>query len=227
MVNGEVAGWGEEWPTDAPRDPGGVSSERALWPGDHGTLPFVVRRLLVRLMTGPYVSQEHDPQLWSALLDHESVVREHLANMLLDLAVDHESEVAFCRNLTADDSFTEPVPKVLRTVNLTFVDSALLLHLRELLVRGRATGERVFVGRQELLAHMDAYAASAGGDEALFVKRVDSSIKRMVDWSILSATTTDERWEISAIVALIVTPDVVAQIQDEYERIARDADGDE
>lgn len=190
-----------------------------LWPGDPGTLPLEVRRTLVALLRGPYISHRRDSLVWSALLAHETVVRQHLGDLLLELVIDADAEVAFSRNLVPDPDFDRPVPSVLRKAALSFIDSALLLHLRHLLLQGAAQNERVVVGRDEIDAHMQAYATSSGNDPAQFAKRLTASLKRMRDWSILLTTDTEERWEVSSILALILTPEEIGGIEAEYERL--------
>ncbi|EWS81331.1 hypothetical protein BF93_17365 [Brachybacterium phenoliresistens] len=208
--------------TDA--EAGSADGRVQLWPGDPGTLPLDVRRVLVALLKGPYVSHQKDPLLWSALLAHEGVVRRRLGDLLLDLAIDADAEVAFSRNLVPDPDFDSPVPSVLRTAPLSFIDSALLLHLRHLLLQGAARQERVVIGRDEIDAHMQAYVASSGNDEAQFRKRLDASVKRMSEYSILLRTETEDRWEISSILALILTAEEIGGIEEEYERL-REAAG--
>src|SRR5699024_8450181 len=46
-----------------------------LWPGDPGTLPLDVRRTLIALLRGPYLSQQRDSILWATLRAHEQVIR--------------------------------------------------------------------------------------------------------------------------------------------------------
>lgn len=197
----------------------GDSARVTLWPGDPGTLPLDVRRTLVALLRGPYLSQQRAPELWSVLLTHEQVIRRHLGDLLLDLALDADAEVAFTRNLQPDPDSGTAVPSVLRGVTLTFIDSALLLHLRHLLLQGAARQERVVVGRDELDAHMRAYADSSGNDEAQFGKRLLASINKMLKWSLLLSTDTEERWEISPVLALILTAEEIGGIEDEYRRL--------
>lgn len=207
-------------------DPAGVEEDRVLlWPGDPGTLPLVVRRTLVALLRGPYLSQRRTPELWSALLAHEPVIRRHLGDLLLELAIDADAEVAFTRNLEPAPEAEVSVPSVLRSVTLTFIDSALLLHLRHLLLQASAQQERAVVGRDELDAHMRAYAASSGNDEAQFSKRLLASINKMIKWSLLLPTDTEERWEISSVLALILTADEIGGIEAEYERLRDERGG--
>jgi hypothetical protein len=190
-----------------------------LWPGDPGGLPLDVRRTLVALLRGPFLSQQRTPELWSALLAHEEVVRRHLADLLLELALDADAEVAFTRNIEPPPDAEVSVPSVLRAVTLTFIDSALLLHLRHLLLQASAQEERAVVGRDELDAHMHAYAASSGNDEARFDNRLLASINKMIKWSLLLPTDTEQRWEISSVLALILTADEIGGIEAEYERL--------
>lgn len=209
------------------QDTAGVEKNRVLlWPDDPGTLPLVVRRTLVALLRGPYLSHQRAPELWSALLAHESVIRRHLGDLLLELAIDADAEVAFTRNLAPPADAEMSVPNVLRSVTLTFIDSALLLHLRHLLLQASAQEERAVVGRDELDAHMRAYAASSGNDEAQFSKRLLASINKMIKWSLLLSTETEERWEISPVLALILTADEIGGIEAEYERLREDRSGE-
>ena len=195
------------------------SSRFTLWPGDPGSLPLDVRRTLIALLRGPYLSHRKDPILWSALCAHETVIRERLGDLLLSLAIDADAEVAFCRNLEPDPDFTGTVPTVLRRQQLTFVDSALVLHLRQLLLRGAARGERVMVGLDEITAAMQVYAPAAGNDEALFAKRLNAAIDRMRKYSILLDTDTEQRWEVSPILGLILTSEEISGIEAEYEEL--------
>lgn len=210
-----------ELDTPAVQESEGESRVR-LWPGDPGTLPLDIRRTLVALLRGPYLSQQRTPELWSALLAHEAVIRRRLGDLLLDLALDADAEVAFTRNLVPAEDAEVTVPNVLRSVALTFIDSALLLHLRHLLLQAAAQQERAVVGRDELDAHMRAYVASSGNDEAQFGKRLLASINKMVNWSLLLPTDTEQRWEISSVLALILTADEIGGIEAEYERLRKE-----
>ena len=187
------------------------------WPGDTGTLPLEVRRTIARLLRGPYLSHRKDPNLWPVLLVHEDVIRSRLADLLLDLLVDADAEVAFCRNADVGDEVS--VPKMLRRSSLSFLDTALLLHLREQLLRGEATDERVVLGYPALHAHLSGFAPHEGTDPKKFDERLRASIERMKKWSILVTTDTEDRWEISRILRLLVGPETIAQIEAEYRAI--------
>ncbi|MDO4899212.1 DUF4194 domain-containing protein [Actinomyces sp.] len=191
-------------------------SADALWPGDTGTLPAEVRAVLVRLVQGPYVSQTTAPNLWAALVAHERIIRSRLADLFLDLAVDLDEEIAFARNADTDGAG----PGLMRKVTLSFADTALLLHLRHLLLRAAAAGERAYVGLEEMVDNLSQYRDPGDTDLALVARRARAAVKRMVDYKILTPLEADDRYEIMPILALIVTSDVVAGLEAEY-RAAR------
>lgn len=208
-------------PAEPDRDPASLAPG-ALWNGDTGTLPRDTRRAIVRLVQGPYLSAERQPDLWNALMSDEAVVQRHLADMFLALVIDRETGLAFVRN--ADDP-TGAAPSVVRTMPLTFIDTALLLHLRTLLLRVPAAGQRAFVDREELLDHLRVYRPRTSTDESGFDKRVSASVTKMVKASLLRETSVGERYEISPILALVFGPDEVAAVAREYRRMLSDDPG--
>lgn len=191
--------------------------EEGLWPGDTGTLPAPVRAVLVRLVQGPYVSQVTTPNLWATLVVHQEVLRSRLADLYLELAVDLDHEIAFARNAVPAD---HTAPSLMRKVSLSFVDTALLLHLRHLLLKAAAAGERAYIGMDEITDNLSQYRAPGDQDLALFDKRVRAAVKRMVNYKILTGLEGDERYEIMPILGLIVTSEVVTGLEAEY-RAAR------
>lgn len=201
-----------------PAGPAAVDAQvaDALWPGDTGTLPAEVRAVLVRLVQGPYVSQVTAPNLWAALVAHERIIRSRLADLFLELALDLDEEIAFARNADTDGAG----PGLMRKTTLSFADTALLLHLRHLLLRAAAAGERAYVGLEEMVDNLSQYRDPGDTDLALVARRARAAVKRMVDYKILTPLEADDRYEIMPILALIVTSDVVAGLEAEY-RAAR------
>lgn len=192
-----------------------------LWAGDTGTLLAPSRRALVHLVRGPHLGAQRNANLWAALLNDEAEIRSRLADLFLDLVIDREAEIAFIRNATPPDL---DVPQVVRTAPLTFLDTAALLHLRQLLLHG-VGGERVIVGADELGDHLEVYRGKDKGDPALFGKRINATITKLEKYGILARTTTEGRYEISPVLRLVFTAEEVAAIHAEFRRIA-DGDGD-
>lgn len=188
----------------------------ALWDGDTGTLREASRRALVQLLRGPYLSARRHGQLWNALLADENEIRSRLAELFLDLVVDTEAELAFVRNAEPD---TLDAPSVVRSAPMTFLDTALLLHLRQHLLQGGG-GDRVIVGADELLDQLQVYRSRDDADPAMFAKRVNASWTKLEKYGILARTSTEGRFEISPVLRLVFGAEEIAAVQAEFARIA-------
>ncbi|MDR0592935.1 MAG: DUF4194 domain-containing protein [Bifidobacteriaceae bacterium] len=187
-----------------------------LWVGDPGTLPMAVRRVIVRLLHGPYLSGERDRNLWRTLVGNEGVIRSRLADCLLDLVVDLNSEVAFLRDATPDD---EPSPQVIRSVPLTFIQTAMMLTLRRALLKADRS-ERVFVGLDELTDQLEVYRAGQALDGPAFAKRVGAAWTRMHDLGLLRRGEAEDRSEIAPVLRIVFGPNELSELVAEYRRIA-------
>ena len=188
----------------------------ALWDGDTGSLRDASRRALVQLLRGPFLSAERHAHLWAALLNDETEIRSRLADVYLELVVDTDSQLAFARNVQVPDV---DAPKVMRSHPLTFMDTALLLHLRQQLLHSDGR-ERVIVGKDEVADQLQVYRDATDSDPAGFVKRINSSWQKMVTYGILAATSTENRFEVSPVLRLIFGAEEIAAIQTEYRRLA-------
>ena len=195
---------------------GAVEGEarRPLWATDSGVLALDTRRALVALIKGPYVSGRSHPQLWRSVLGDEAALRARLSDMFLELVVDTDSRLAFVRNAEVPD---EQVPAVVRTHSLTFLDTALLLHLRHELLRADRS-ERVIVGVDESRDALRVYGSAYGLDEVGFAKRFNASWTKMHKYGLLADTATEDRFEISPVLRLIFGPDEIRAVREEYER---------
>lgn len=191
---------------------------------DHGRLPEATRRVLVQLLSGPYVMRERHPLLWPALLRDEDAVRERLGDLFLVLVLDREVGLAYVKALTSP---TQALPRTLRSTPLTLIDTALVLHLRGLLLRAEASATRVFVGRDEIDDHLGVYRSATGTDPVTFAKRVNASVMKMKNNSVLLGTGEEERFEISPILGLVFDADEVIAVTAELRRLVTGVPGGE
>jgi len=182
-------------------------------PSDHGTLRPDTRRVLVQLVRGPYVMRERHPGLWSALEADESAVRQGLGNLFLELVLDKESGLAFARNLSTE----EDVPKVIRSTPLTLIDTALLLFLRDKLLRGESA--RVFVGRDEIDDQLGVYGSATDTDPVGLSKKITTSVNKMKDNSVLLRTEEEGRFEVSPILRMVFDAEQVTAVAQELRQL--------
>lgn len=187
-----------------------------LWPGDTGTLREPSRRALVQLLRGPYLSAERHGHLWNALLNDEQQIRSRLADLFLELVTDQQGQFAFVRNAEPGPA---DLPKVMRTATLTFLDTAMLLHLRQLLLRTDA-GETTIVGQDEITDQLQVYSGRDGADPAGFTKRINASWVKLTRYGLLAPTSTEGRSVVSPVLRLVFDAQEIMAVQAEYTRIA-------
>lgn len=202
----------------APAEPDDASSP-PLWSGDRGRLGENSRRALLELVQGPYLSGARKPRLWSALLTDTDEIRSRLHELFLELVIDTVDEFAFVRAVRTEELV---VPVAVRTAALTFMDTLMLLVLRQTLLAAHGE-QRVIVGRDEVFEQLRTYRSSR--DEADYEKRMNSSwAKLMNKLGLIHKAGSDDRVEISPVVKFIVDADRVAALTAEY-RAASDAPG--
>lgn len=193
----------------------------SLWPGDKGTLVERSRRALLELVRGPYMSCESSPLNWAALRADEAAIRSRLNDLFLELVLDADAEFAFVRAVTGDDGSW---PRAVRTRSLTFLDTAMLLTLRQLLIADEGSA-RVIIGQDELYETLSVYR-TADRDKYDFTKRLNASWHKMVN-SLrvlhpvgVSGAEGPTRAEISPVVRILVDADRARTLRASYEAIA-------
>lgn len=188
--------------------------DAALYPGDTGQLPEEARRVLVQLLAGPSLDGKRHGKLWPALRRHEAVIRSRLAELFLELVLDDDLEVAFTRQA---DTGELDAPILLRRAPLSFIQSVLLLYLRQLLTEAAARGERAVVSGSEMVEQMKLYEPSENTDRAGFEKRIRAAIEKVKDHSIISPIrASEDRYEISPTLKLLFSADEIAALSRQY-----------
>lgn len=201
--------------TAGPGEPAEPTS--ALFEGDGGELPEDVRRVLVLLLQGPFVSRDSHPRPWATLLSHEKTVRARLGDLFLELVLDRDRGLGFIRKVTPPEI---DVPGVVRSNRLTLIDTALVLHLRDLLLRAESDDLRVIVGRDELSEVLAVYQPLTGTNKAGYEKRIHASVEKLKNSSVLRSTREPDRYEVSPILGLVFGADEVIAVTRELRRFA-------
>lgn len=202
-------------PATAP-EVGDTDTGSSLWAGDRGRLAEQSRRALLELIQGPYLSGARKPRLWGALLTDTDAIRSRLHELFLELVIDTVDEFAFVRPVRTDEL---AVPVAVRTATLTFMDTLMLLVLRQMLLAAHGE-QRVIVGRDEVYEQLQAYRSSR--DEADYEKRMNASwVKLMNKLGLIHKAGADDRVEISPVVKFIVDADRVTALTAEYRAAAQ------
>lgn len=192
-------------------------SEAVVFPGDLGRIPHETRRVLVQLLLGPAVDGRRQGNLWAVLLRDEQVVRERLHELFLGLVIDYDQKVAFTRQVVAEDI---EIPVLLRRANLTFLESVLLLFLRQRLTQADTQGERAVVSWQDMLEHLSVYERSANADHARFDKQRQGAIEKAKKLSLIQKIRgAEDRFEVSPTLKLLFPADEIQALTRTYQQL--------
>jgi hypothetical protein len=203
-------------PAAAPAD--AAPEPTVLFMNDTGELPLDTRRVLVQLLSGPSLEGRRHPKLWPVLLRDEVVVKRRLHDLFLDLVIDRDMQVAFTRQVDAGDL---EVPILLRRAQLTFIDSVLVLFLRQRLTQAETHGDRAVVARDEMMENLVLYERAASTDRAGFTKRIAASIEKMKKHNILQKIrASEDRFEISPTLKLLFTAEEIVALTALYQAMA-------
>ncbi len=208
------------WPEAAHEAPPADAAppSTALFLNDSGELPLDTRRVLVQLLSGPSLDGRRHAKLWPVLLRDEAVLRRRLCELFLELVIDRDMQVAFTRQVDAGDL---EVPILLRRAQLTFIDSVLLLFLRQRLTQAESHGERAVIARDEIVENLVLYERAASTDRAGFTKRIHASVEKVKKHNILQKIRgSEDRFEISPTLKLLFSAEEIRTLTELYERMA-------
>jgi len=139
--------------------------------------------VVISLLKG-VVYRDDDPLLWSALLDLQPRVRDHVAVLGLELSVDEAEGYAFLRSQpdAAGDDSAPRRPRLVARRPLSFPVSLLLALLRKKLAEFDAAGSgtRLILSRDDV-AEMIRVFLPAGSNEARLVDQVDTHLNRVAE----------------------------------------------
>ncbi|QNG18991.1 DUF4194 domain-containing protein [Rhodococcus triatomae] len=191
------------------------TDDRGLYPDDRSELDLPTRRALVQLLKGPLITSARHPEIWRTVVREERLLRSRLADLFLVLVIDDENELALTRPADTGELNT---PAVLRTERLTFMDTVMLLALRQRLLQAQP-GERVIVDRDEIAEQLEVYRGSDNTDPSGYARRVNASWSKLDKYSILSKTSTEDRREISPVLRQLFDADQITLVSKEFRRI--------
>jgi len=204
------------WPDNKPPDV--VPAANTLFLGDSGELPLDTRRALVQLLAGPSLDGRRHQKLWPVLIRDEEVIRRRMAELFLELVIDPDLQVAFTRKADTGDL---EVPILLRRAQLTFIDSTLLLYLRQQLTQAESHGERAVVSTDDIVEYLGMYERSGNTDHAGFRKRIVASIEKIKNHSILQKIrSSEDRFEISPTLKLLFSAEEIQALTTLYRGMA-------
>lgn len=191
--------------------------DSAVFPGDLGRIPHATRRVLIQLLLGPAVDGRRQGNLWAVLVRDEPVLKERLHELFLELVIDHDQKVAFTRQVVAEDI---EIPVLLRRAHLTFLESVLILFLRQRLTQADTHGDRAVVSWLEMVEHLSVYERTGNADHARFDKQCQSAIEKAKKLNLIQKLRgADNRFEVSPTLKLLFPAEEIQGLTRTYQAL--------
>ena len=197
-----------------PTNDQGAPRAASLWRDDTGELSLDARRALVQLLKGPVLDGTRMPVIWRALEATEREIRSRLHDLFLDLIIDRDQMIAFTRQ--ADTGIVK-APILLKRKPLTYIETYLFLLLRQRLSAAEGRGERAGIYLNEIREYVSVIGG-ATTDRVGFEKHLTQAVKKAERFGVLRhLRNAEESYEISPVLKMIMTADVVEEVKAYYE----------
>ena len=185
-----------------------------LWRDDTGELSIDARRALVQLLKGPVLDGTRMPVIWRALEATEREIRSRLHDLFLDLIIDRDQMIAFTRQ--AETGIVK-APILLKRKPLTYIETYLFLLLRQRLSAAEGRGERAVIYLNEIREYLSVIGNETT-DRVGFEKHLTGAVKKAERFGVLRhLRNAEESYEISPVLKMIMTADVVEEVKAYYE----------
>jgi hypothetical protein len=193
-------------------------ADAAAFKGDSGALPVDTRRVLVQLLLGPSVDARRQSRLWPVLLRDEVVIRSRMHELFLEVIIDHEQRVAFTRQVASEEL---DIPILLRKASLTFLETALLLFLRQRLTHADAQGDRAVVSLEEMQEYLSVFERQSNPDRSKYGRQVMNAVEKAKTLSLLQFIRgSGERYEVAPTLKLLFSAEEIQQLTRTYAALA-------
>lgn len=197
----------------------GITDMRERGPEPSEDFPDGARRALVVLLTNRFITRTRNRAVWDILRGYEVEIRDRLADLYLTLEIDHDSGVAFKRQILDEDT-----PRILRKDRPLSRDASfLLIFLCQECAHADTQDELVVVTRAQIDEFLSAYRQEDDGDQAKFDRRVTTAVRQLQDLRLLNQDPdADYLYTISPVVVPLVGVDELARLEAAY-RLGADA----
>ena len=160
--------------------------------------------VVVSLMKG-IADRETDPALWQSLIGIQARVRDYVACLGLDLALDEAEGFAYLRQRLAEEGAAE-LPRLVPRRQLGYQLSLMLALLRKKLAEFDATSgeQRLILGRNDIVEMMRLFLPDAANQVRLN-DRISANINHVVEMGFLRRLRgTNDKFEVRRILKAFV-----------------------
>lgn len=158
----------------------------------------------------------HDDPVWIQIRDYELPVREYLAKIGLALHLDTLASFAYLYDMSRDDDNQSALPALTSRRSLSFVDTLLLVLLRERLDEHEMRdldNTKLILGLPELVEMIIVFMGDYP-DAQKIEQKIESSIQRLTRYGFLTARR-DGRFEVRALLRAKISADKLVDIKNQ------------
>jgi len=190
-------------------------------PDQHNTVIPPHAPALIRLLQG--VVYDDNRELWNALIDHQTQVREYFGLIGIDVLI-HEAEgFAFLKQRRTEEGAEFVLPKLIERRQLGYTLTLLCVLLVEKLIEFDVRGgdsTRLIVGKDELKELVRIFLSDKT-NEARVMDSLDAPINKLVEYGFLRKLTTgDDQYEVRRILKARITADALMDIKQRLKKHA-------
>ena len=180
------------------------SAQPELFDGDAGSLGVDQRLCLIAILKNTFISSVEHGTHWETLIADDLLIKGRLNDMLMDLEIDREREVAYKVQVREADGMSN-VPPLLRASTYTREETALLIFLRSRYTSERADGqEQVWVERDEMHSHVENLRPEHATDVAGDQRRTTNAIASLAGARILQGKQDGNSFRIAPVIETLL-----------------------
>lgn len=189
-------------------------------------MPEEARRVLVYLYKQIAILNSQTPHLFTALCRYEQPIRQHLAEVYLQLVLDEKFGVAFIKMVEADiDDETDLPLSLMSKRQLSLYDSLILLVLRKHYREREDSGEKkIVIDIERLEAYLSPFLPltdHASKDRKKLIAKVKDLQKRKL---LASVAGSEDRFEITPLLRYVVSAEMLDTMLQAYLELAQNGE---
>lgn len=180
-----------------------------------------VASALIHLMRG-VVYRVSDETTWGTLERHRAAVRDHFAQIGVQVVVDEAEGYAYLSTLP-DEEGPEPLPRLVRRHSLSYPVSLLLVLLRKRLAEFEAGGgDGALVLTREQIVELLRLFLPDSSNEARIVDQVDTTIRKVVELDFLRPLRGQRGiWEVRRILKAYLDAQTLSDFETRFREYAQ------
>lgn len=189
-------------------------------------MPEEARRVLVYLYKQIAILNSQTPHLFTALCRYEQPIRQHLAEVYLQLVLDEKFGVAFIKMAETDiDDETELPLSLMSKRQLSLYDTLILLVLRKHYREREDSGEKkIVIDIERLEAYLSPFMPltdHASKDRKKLIAKVKDLQKRKL---LASVAGSEDRFEITPLLRYVVSAEMLDTMLQAYLELAQNGE---